>query len=252
MKRILVLLLFAALASPVVVSAQGVKSANSIKRNSSYLYAEATMETAAEAYEVASELLYVQAKEYASGKKAFADKDILLRNIRSQQDSIQMRRGEMYKVFLYIRKSDVIDVENVTLVSEDKEILTTAALTQPEEKRETVPSAGSREEPGQADASLKLSSLWQQALVDELLNESSFASAKAKLARYRAEFKVKNTGPISTCRNLPEAFLLVGKEGRVLTVLGPGETQRTDFRSLTETTLDKYSGTDIVWFNLAK
>ena len=238
----------------LAMSAQGTTKINSIKRNPLYLYAEATMETSAEAYEVASELLYVQAKEYAAGKKAFANKDILLRNIKTQQDSVQMRRGEMYKVFLYIKKSDVMDVDNVTLVASGENSAAPAreetpggipVVVLPEAKPAGTGSA-------KGDASLKLASAWQQALVDDLLAQPSLSAAKAKLGRYKAEYKVKNTGPLSTCRNLPAAFLLVGKNGQVLTVLGPGADERTDFKTLTRTKMDKYPDTDVIWFNLAK
>lgn len=246
----------------LAMSAQGTTKINSIKRNPLYLYAEATMETSAEAYEVASELLYVQAKEYAAGKKAFANKDILLRNIKTQQDSVQMRRGEMYKVFLYIKKSDVMDVDNVTLVASGENSAAAAAANSAAPAREETPGgipvvvlpeakpAGTGSAKG--DASLKLASAWQQALVDDLLAQPSLSAAKAKLGRYKAEYKVKNTGPLSTCRNLPAAFLLVGKNGQVLTVLGPGADERTDFKTLTRTKMDKYPDTDVIWFNLAK
>ena len=260
MKRKVAAILLAALAFSFVAAAQGgVRSANSIKRNPSYIYAEATMGTPQEAFEVASELLYVQAKEYVSEKKSFADKDILLRNIKSQQDSIQMRRGEMYKVFLYIKKSDIIDVDNVTLLNNSGSAqAASSAAAAVEEVTVEIPSvnleAESVPQPAEipSDASLKLSSLWQQNLIDDLLDEPSFASAKAKLSRYKSEFKVKNTGPVSTCRNLPAAFLLVGKNGQVVTVLGPDEAGRTDFKALNKTSLDRYQDAELVWFTLAK
>ena len=80
---------------------------NSIKRNSNYLYAESTMPTEKEAFEIASELLYQQVKEYAEGKKSFQNRDILIRDIAQVRDSIQLQRGDMVKVFLYVKKSDI-------------------------------------------------------------------------------------------------------------------------------------------------
>ncbi len=96
---------------------QGTKKINSIKRSSQYLYAEATMPTAAEALEVANDLLLIQVKEYAGNKKGFEDKDILIRNISSARDSVQLRRGDMVKVFLYVKKSDIQTADNATLLA---------------------------------------------------------------------------------------------------------------------------------------
>ncbi len=57
------------------------------------------METAAEAFDVANDLLLIQIREYAESKKAFRDKDILIRDIQEQRDSLQIHRGDMVKVF---------------------------------------------------------------------------------------------------------------------------------------------------------
>ena len=106
MKRLITCLVALFLVT-VMAWSQGTKKINSIKRSNQYLYAEATMPTQAEAFEVANDLLLIQVKEYAGSKKAFDDKDILIRNINSARDSVQLRRGEMVKVFLYVKKSDI-------------------------------------------------------------------------------------------------------------------------------------------------
>lgn len=113
MKRILSI---AALLCAVSIAwGQNTKKMNSIKRSAQYIYAEATGNDKG-SLEVANDLLLIQVKEYAASKKAFRDNDILVRNIQSQQDSLQIRRGPMVKVFLYVKKSDVLNVDNVVLV----------------------------------------------------------------------------------------------------------------------------------------
>lgn len=240
-----------------ILSAQGTKQMNSIKRSSLYLYAEATMATAQEAYEVASDLLLIQVKEYADSKKAFRDKDILIRNISQQKDSIQLQRGDMVKVFLYVKKSDIIGAENVTLVNNTS--------TTESADGEAVPSnieavdvplrdseSASKSETKQADPSLQLSTSWQQKVVEQLLAAESFSSAKSQLNRLKAEFKIKKTGPMTDCSDPSAVFILLGKNGKVETVLGPGATERTDFKTLTKTNASIPSGMDAVWFTFAK
>lgn len=255
MKRILTCLLALLLAGTLAWS-QGTKKINSIKRSSQYLYAEATMPTAAEALEVANDLLLIQVKEYAGGKKAFEDKDILIRNISSARDSVQLRRGDMVKVFLYVKKSDIQTADNATLLAADtaeKSQETPAvqgnvekvSLPAPEEK---APEAV----PGHEDTSLKLEVAWQQHAVDQLLGAESFSAAKALLSRMKAEYKIKKTGPLATCKNPAESFMLIGKDGKVQTVLGPGGDTRTDFRTLTSAPASLPANADIIWFIFAK
>lgn len=226
----------------VMAWSQGTKKINSIKRSNQYLYAEATMPTQAEAYEVANDLLIIQVKEYAGSKKSFEDKSILIRNISAAQDSVELRRGDMVKVFLYVKKSDIQTAENVTL-------LPGSQAEQPKEEESLAPE---KVEEAPANTSLKLETAWQQSVVDQLLSASSFASAKALLARMKAEYKIKNTGPLSSCRRPEECFMLIGKDGKVQTVLGPGATTRTDFRALTGVPASLPAQADIIWFTFAK
>ena len=273
MKRLL--LIATMLATVFPIWGQNTKKMNSIKRNPLYLYAEATMETAAEAYDVANDLLLIQVKEYTDSKKAFRDKDVLIRDIQGHQDSLQIRRGEMVKVFLYVKKSNILDVENVTLVGKkstaektetldaektEKVTSTTATETVTEAEPATVPEAAPDPDPitvpaereaAVEDPSLKLEAAWQQEVVDQLISAESFYKARSVLSRLKSEFKIKKTGPMAACKNPEEVFLLIGKDSAVVTVLGPGSTSRTDFKSLSKTT-DNYNGYDKVWFIFSK
>ena len=72
MKKLLIILGILAMQFPVF--GQNTKKMNSIKRSPMYLYAEATMENAAEAYEVANDLLLIQIREYAAERKRLTEK----------------------------------------------------------------------------------------------------------------------------------------------------------------------------------
>lgn len=271
------------LTAVVPVWGQNTKKMNSIKRNPLYLYAEATMETASEAYEVANDLLLIEVKEYTDSKKSFRDKDVLIRDIQSQQDSLQIRRGEMVKVFLYVKKSNILDAENVTLVEKNSAagktetpdtekaeipdtkktekgtstaVTETVAKEEPAAVHEAAPTSDPITVPAEREAtvenpSLKLEAAWQQEVVDQLLSAASYSEARTVLSRLKAEFKIKKTGPMATCKHPEEVFLLIGKDSAVVTVLGPGSTSRTDFKSLSKTS-DNYDGYDKVWFIFSK
>lgn len=165
MKRILSIVIL--LCAVSIAWGQNTKKMNSIKRSAQYIYAEATMETAKEAFDVANDLLLIQVKEYAASKKAFRDNDILVRNIQSQQDSLQIHRGAMVKVFLYVKKSDVINVDNVVLVDNTSSGKNDEdAVTVNVKKTPTATSTGTptEQDSAEGDTSLKLEAAWQQAV----------------------------------------------------------------------------------------
>ena len=157
----------------------------------------------------------------------------------------------MVKVFLYVKKSDIQTAENVTLLSG-------GGASKPEEivpgnvEKVELERAPEENTSSAQNISLRLESAWQQNAVDQLLSAGSFAAAKAMLARMKAEYKIKNTGPLSSCRRPAESFMLVGKDGKVQTVLGPGADTRTDFRTLTSVPATLPDQADIIWFTFAK
>lgn len=117
-KKILLLLLTGSLFASVSAQQSTSKEINKIKRSNSYLYAEATMDSETEAAEVAYELLMKQVDEFVASKKklTFAD-NVLIKDIRSHSEQMSMMRGEMHRVFVYVKKSDIEGVMNTTVVN---------------------------------------------------------------------------------------------------------------------------------------
>ncbi|MCD7898469.1 MAG: hypothetical protein LUH22_00915 [Bacteroides sp.] len=69
-KRAIVFMLsWIAVVGTVFAQESDTKKINSIKRNNQYIYAEATMSTEAEAYQIAEELLTTYINEYIETKK---------------------------------------------------------------------------------------------------------------------------------------------------------------------------------------
>lgn len=220
------------------------KRINNIKRNSQYLYAEATMKDPDEAYNTALELLGGYIDEYVQSKRKYNSSDnIIIKDVSSKSERIQMKRGEMTRVFVYVKKDDIIPATSATLRENAGK------------KEENAEDLGAMiEDMGNVgDASLKLSQTWQQEVVDQLLNCATLTEAKALLNRQKTEFKVKRTGAASSCRNSAECFWVVGDaSGALITVLGPGAEQRTNFRTLQYDALENYNAGTSVWFIMAK
>ena len=198
------------------------KTINSIKRDQSYLYEEATAKDAGEAYQLAYELLKQRIKEYITEEKNSST------TIESAIQQIQMRRGDLTRVFLYVKKENI------------------KRETQEETKEAEV-----KENTSNGDYALKLPVSWQQAIIDELLKCETIAEAKALLSRQKAEFKVKRYGSFATCSDKSTCFWIVSDtNGNLLTVLGPGIDTRTDFRTLSKKSVTLNNNS--IWFTIAK
>ena len=248
------------------------KQINQIKRSPMYLYAEATMESAEEALSVARELLMQQVQEYVSTKPGLSQaKDVLVKNVNAKSESLSMMRGTMFRVFVYVRKTDIEAVDNATALNTgtqaaevmvEQPVPPVPAPERPAERpvAETTPEPETPAEEvatqvvpeATAVASADLPA-WQLQAINDLLNCSNSADVKAKLNRMKAEYKIKKYGTPDKCPNAKESFWVIfDQNGSVNTILGTGDNERINFRNMQYSTLDQFKGQEALWFNFAK
>lgn len=212
------------------------KRINKIKRDSKYLYAEGTRPTEEEARKDAEELLSVYIDEYVASKKKLSKAEhVVIKDLQSKIDRIQMKRGTMIRAFVYVKKSDIIPAENaiVTEVPKNKDL---------ESAIEELPSVEISSEMPQ----------WQQEVIKELMEKTSLTEARALLNRLKSEYKIKRHGMPATAKNTEKIYWLVETGDGSLTVLGPGNDMRTNYRTMQSDNLSNYSGKNAVWFEMAK
>ena len=251
-RRLFALCMAVLLALPALCQESDNKKINKIKRDNQYLYDESTMKDPQEAYESAMVLLNQRIDEYVKTKKKFKSSDnIIIKDIASKSERIQMPRGELTRVFVYVKKSDIIPAENSTMrenagKKEDPE-------PEPDKLKSEVTPITPAGDVISGDASLRLSTPWQQEVIDQLLACTTLIEAKALLNRQKAEYKVKRIGSRDNCRNAADCFWVVGDAGgSLVTVLGPGSTERTNFRTLQRDALENFGDATALWFIMAK
>lgn len=243
-RRLLFIMLALLIAAPGICQESDSKKINKIKRNSQYLYAEATMKDADEAYETAVELLNGYIDEYVQSKRKFNSSDnIIIKDMGKNSDKIQMQRGELTRVFVYVKKSDIIPAENSTLREN---------AGKKEDDDEDLVATFGEEQPLEGNTSLRLEKAWQQAVIDELLTCNTIIEAKSMLNRQQTEYKVKRSGSPASCRNKESCYWVIGDEsGNLITVLGMGSNDRTNFRTMQLDTLENYPEATAIWFTMA-
>ena len=117
-----------------------------IKKNSLYLYAETTMSDKEEAMETALQSLQMEVQNWVAEKKKRKEvaSDLILTNIEQFTEALELPRGNMYRAFVYVKKSDVLVSKNTMITdmpstSEDSkelrssyEIISASKVEQPE------------------------------------------------------------------------------------------------------------------------
>lgn len=112
---VLVLFSFVALHADDVEEAK--KQINSIKKNSQYIYAEATALTAQEARDLAEEMLYDEINKWAANQKKLKDSpNLVINNKNELWASMMLPRGNMQRAFIYVKKTDILPAANTQVI----------------------------------------------------------------------------------------------------------------------------------------
>lgn len=263
-----VILLSMLLWMPVIMRGQSIsKQINDIKRSSKYITAEATLETEAKAYELANELLMNQISEYMAEKGALKKAEtVVVKNVSGKAERLQMKRGTMTRIFLYVKKNDIIPVENMRVIVNNEEQKKQKAKTATETSAEIeeVDSISSEyemitdvdslnvEEKNFNTAIASSYPTWQQEVIYTLIGSSSIKNALYLIDRFRTELKIKRHGSASNCRNSAECYWIIFNDNeQVMTILGPGGDQRMNFVTFEKDALKNYSGKTAIWFTLS-
>ena len=95
-----------------------------IKKSPLYLYQEATMSDKEEAMETALQLLQSEVQRWVAEKKKRkeAASDLIITNVEQITEALELPRGDMYRAFVYVKKSDVLVSKN-TMVADMPSIL---------------------------------------------------------------------------------------------------------------------------------
>lgn len=84
------------------------RSINSIKKSNNYIYAETTSATAEEARGLAEELLVKNVEEWAEKQRKFkGSEQFIIKNMQKAMESVSLPRGNMFRCFVYVKKSDI-------------------------------------------------------------------------------------------------------------------------------------------------
>lgn len=272
-----VVIAFAASAQSDDMSAS--KRINKIKRDGAYIYAEATASTEAEARNICDEIIKVEISKYVASKKNLSNADqVIIKDTRYEQQYLTMPRGEMTRVFIYVKKSDIEAADNVSTLSgsEVKKInearsgeasgaqapedAKTPAAVRDQAATPESPSASPESvvtapvTPALVSAGTSLSK-WQKDMLADIAASKGMADAKNKLNRYKAQFKVKRVGDNTTAPKGPSVlcYAVYGDGAALEALLVPGDNSPyVDMISGEASDISRYPGKKYLWFTLSK
>lgn len=195
------------------------KKLNSIKKNSLYIYGEATAATEEEAHALAEEILYDEINSWAAKKRKFQKSaDFAVNNVKSLCNTLSLPRGNMIRSFIYVKKSDIIPVNNLEIISNTK------AEGMEESKVERISSSSSSTA---AAAAVAATPMRVPSCIQKLIRYTDYFEMVDKLKEMKAAGKVKSHARYANLDNPEVCYLVVySRAGKVVAILTPGSERR--------------------------
>lgn len=252
------------------------KQINNIKRTNEYVWAEATAESVPEAFEAANISLVQYISKYVeeTGNLQKADL-VVLKDKAAKCERIELQRGDMYKVFVYVKKEDIIPAQNVETITKaqwqavagvsSQDVPRHTSLKEPTEEQHTkkmsTPSdsrSSAMEQPNTPNPIIDLSpdnlKDWQEQLISELSTYESVQDVALYIDKNMAKGKIVRMGTASDpMRDPAKAFIATyDNNGKVTALYGKAISgKRYNYSKSSLESAEKYKTSKYVWFTLS-
>lgn len=200
-KSILIALLLPCCMASMADDVESVKKQiNGVKKDSQYIYADVTASTTEDAKDLAEEALYANINEWAANQKKLGKSVSTVKPHEEKWVSLAIPRGNMFRSFIYVKKSDLL----------------------PEGNAEAVPVA-----PAASKVSATPSSDTPvPAVVKDVAACVEYDELAAKITRLKEEGKISKYGRYASLDNPQDYYLAVyNREGKIVAVLSSGASR---------------------------
>lgn len=243
MKRILLSLSFIIFHLSFSVAQDVAKDINRVKRDTMYIYAEATMKDLNEAYNGARAILEMKVGDWVRNQHPYEGIEVCIVKAKEHFVQLETRRGDFYRAFIYVRKADIMPVANKSEVT----VFEVAPVAQPNQI-EATPAIIVEEEPVEAEASpvLELTSEEKQ-----MRQVRSFYEVEPYIKGLKSKGKVSKYGKYATMPENEDCHLFVyDKQGNISALLRKSGTTEYNLNTLKEDNVKNYKNCGAIWFQL--
>lgn len=219
------------------------KDINKIKRDTMYIYAEATMKDLNEAYNGAKAILEMKVGDWV--RTLHPDEGIEVCIVKAKEHFIQLetRRGDFYRAFVYVRKGDIMPVADKSEVT----VFEVAPADKPNQIEASPAIILSEEAPAEErNPLLELTS-------DEkhMLYVRSFYEIEPYIKELKSNGRLKNYGKYATMPVDEDCHLFVyDKQGNISALLRKQGGFQYNLNTLKEDNVKNYKNCGAIWFQL--
>lgn len=223
------------------------KQINKIKKSQAYISAEATMPTEAEAMDVANQLLVMEINNWIQSKRHSDEvQQVVLQDINSCKEMLDMKRGTQVRAFVYVKKKDIVLIkgEGQIVLNENEQgadLRPLAEISEPLNPAESQVESMPRSTAQPSDGKGALERIADTATMADM--KGVFADLKTQGIITYGEYKVG--------MDVPGAYLLFyDRQGNIRAVVKKEGDVLTHVKTQQRMTLNDFDGCAAYWFTL--
>lgn len=218
------------------------KSINKVKRDTMYIYAESTTKDLNEAYTNARAILEMQVGEWV--QKQHPSEGIELCIVKAKEHFMQLdtRRGELYRAFVYVKKSDIM-----TVVDKSEVTVFEVAPSTHQNQVEVAPAIIVTEEAPEKEKNvIELTSEEKQ-----MKQVRSFYEVEPYIKGLKSKGKINAYGKYATMPEDEDCHLFVyDKQGNISALIRKSGNTQYNLNTLKEDNVKNYKNCGAIWFQL--
>lgn len=217
---------------------------NKVKRDTTYIYAEATMKDPKEAYNGARAILEMKVGDWVRSQHPAEGIELCIVKAKEHIAQLETRRGDFYRAFVYVRKSDIMPVADKSEVT----VLEVAPVTK-SEKIEAKPAIIVTEEtPRVKEKQLVLELTPDEKKMTQIKN---FYDVEPYIKELKSKGKLNAYGKYATMPANEDCHLFVyDKQGKISALLRKSGTNQYNLNTLKEDNVKNYKNCGAIWFQL--
>lgn len=217
---------------------------NEVKRDTMYIYAETTMKDLNEAYNGARAILEMKVGEWV--RQEHPDEGIEVCIVKAKEHFFQLetRRGDFYRAFVYVRKSDIMPVADKSEVTVF-EVSPVVHDNDPQVAPAIIITEEATLEP-EAETVLELSS--EEKVMRKV---RSFYDVEPYIKGLKSSGRLKGYGKYATMPDDEDCHLFVyDKQGNIPALIRKKGAIQYNLNTLKEDNVKNYKNCGAIWFQL--
>lgn len=220
------------------------KNINKVKRDTMYIYAEATMKDLNEAYNGARAILEMKVGDWVREQHPTEGIEVCIVKAKEHFVQLETRRGDFYRAFVYVRKSDIMPVADKSEVT----VFEVAPVAQPDQKQAAPAIIISEDAPVEENESPALDLTSEEKQMKQV---RSFYEVEPYIKGLKSKGKINAYGKYATMPEDEDCHLFVyDKQGNISALIRKSGNTQYNLNTLKEDNVKNYKNCGAIWFQM--